>query len=88
MHSMLVDRNGRAAAVAVLDPRAYCMLRFMALDVEEMSLIRREVSTELNAAVVKLVHERWTEPFIEEHVQSIGPLHDLLEDGFPSAPRM
>lgn len=88
MHSMLVDRNGRAAAVAVLEPRAYCMLRFMALEVEEISLIRREASTELNAAVVKLVHERWTEPFVEDHVQSIGPLHDLLEDGFPSAPRM
>ncbi|MDI3559850.1 GSU2403 family nucleotidyltransferase fold protein [Bradyrhizobium sp. Arg816] len=89
MHSMLVDRNGRAATVAVLEPRAYCLLRFVALDVEEMSLIRREASAELNATMVKLVHERWTEPFIEDHVQTIGPLHDLLgEDGFPSAPRM
>jgi hypothetical protein len=89
MRSILVDRNGRAATVAVLEPRAYCMLRFMALDVEEMSLIRRESSTELNAAVVKLVHERWTEPFVEDHVQSIGPLHDLLgEDGLPSSPGM
>jgi hypothetical protein len=89
MRSILVDRNGRAATVAVLEPRAYCMLRFMALDVEEMSLIRRESSTELNAAMVKLVHERWTEPFIEDHVQGIGPLHDLLsEDGSPLAPRM
>jgi hypothetical protein len=59
----------------------------MALDVEEMSLIRRQASTELNAAMVKLVHERWTEPFVEDHVQSIGPLHDLLgEDGSPSRP--
>ncbi|MDA9504069.1 hypothetical protein XI09_04670 [Bradyrhizobium sp. CCBAU 11386] len=89
MHSMLVDRNGRAAAVAVLEPRAYCLLRFVVLDVEEMSLIRREASAELNAAMVKLVHERWTEPFIEDHVQTIRPLHDLLdEDGFPSAPRI
>jgi Nucleotidyltransferase len=89
MRSILIDRNARVATVAVLDPRAYCMLRFMALDVEVMSLIRREDSTELNAAVVKLVHERWTEPFIEDHVQTIGPLHDLLgEDGFPSAPSM
>jgi Nucleotidyltransferase len=89
IRSMLIDRNGRAATVAVLEPRAYCMLRVMALNVEEMSLIRREASTELNAAMVKLVHERWTEPFVEDHVQSIGPLHDLLgEDGFPSAPRM
>jgi hypothetical protein len=89
MRSILVDRNGRVATVAVLEPRAYCMLRFMALDVEEMSLIRREASTELNAAMVKLVHERWTEPFIEDHVQTIRPLHDLLdEDGSPPAPRM
>jgi hypothetical protein len=89
MSSILIDRNGRAAAVSVLEPRAYCMLRFMALDVEEMSLIRRESSTELNAAMVKLVHERWTEPFVEDHVQCIGPLHELLgEDGLPSAPRM
>jgi hypothetical protein len=89
MRSILIDRNGRAATVAVLEPRAYCMLRFMALNVEEMSLIRREASTELNTAVVKLAHERWTEPFVEDHVQSIGPLHDLLgEDGLPSSPRM
>jgi hypothetical protein len=46
MRSIVVDRNGRAATVAVLEPRAYCMLRVMALDVEEMSLIRRESSTE------------------------------------------
>ncbi len=88
MRSILIDRNGRAALVAVLEPRAYCMLRFMALDVEEMSLIRRESSTELNAAVVKLVHERWTEPFAEDHVQTIGPLQDALGDDGPSAPRM
>jgi Nucleotidyltransferase len=89
MRSILVDRNGRAATVAVLEPRAYCMLRFMALDVEEMSLIKREASIELNTTMVKLVHERWTEPFVEEHVQSIGPLHDLLdEDGFPPSPGM
>jgi Nucleotidyltransferase len=89
MRSILIDRNGRAALVAVLEPRAYCMLRFMALDIEEMSLIRRETSTELNNAVVKLVHERWTEPFAEDHVQTIGPLQDALgDDGFPSAPRM
>jgi len=89
MRSILIDRSGRAATVAVLEPRAYCMLRFMDLDIEEMSLIRREALTELNAAMVKLVHERWTEPFVEGHVQSIRPLDDLLgEDGFPSAPRM
>jgi hypothetical protein len=29
-----------------LEPRAYCMLRFMALEIEEMSLIRREASAE------------------------------------------
>lgn len=89
IRSILIDRNGRAAMVAVLEPRAFCMLRFMALAVEQMSLIRREASTELNAAMVKLVHERWTEPFVTDHVQTIGPLHDLLdEDGFPPAPRM
>jgi hypothetical protein len=50
------------------------MLRFVALDVDEVSLIRRDASTELNAVVVKLVHERWTEPFAEDHAQAIGPL--------------
>ncbi|WP_167561330.1 GSU2403 family nucleotidyltransferase fold protein [Bradyrhizobium sp. AS23.2] len=89
IRSICIDRQGRAAPVSLLEPRAYCMLRFMALDVEEMSLIRREASTELNTAVVKLVHERWTEPFAEDHIQTIGPLQGALgEDGFPSAPRM
>jgi hypothetical protein len=89
MRSILVDRNGRAAMVAVLEPRAYCMLRFMALDVEEMSLIRREASTELNTAMVKLVHERWTEPFAEDHLATISGLREALEEEEPpEAPRM
>jgi Nucleotidyltransferase len=89
MRSIMIDRNGRAATVAVLEPRAYCMLRFMALDVEEMSLIRREASTELSAAVVKLVHERWTEPFIEDHLATISRLREALEEEESTqAPRM
>jgi Nucleotidyltransferase len=89
MRSILADRNGRAATVAVLDPRAYCMLRFMALDVEEMSLIRREASTELNTAMVKLVHDRWTEPFAEDHLATISGLREALEEEEPpQAPRM
>jgi hypothetical protein len=89
IRSILIDRNGRAAPVSVLEPRAYCLLRFMVLDVEEMSLIRRQASAELNSAMVKLVHEHWTEQFEEDHVQSIGPLRDALDqDGFPQSPRM
>lgn len=89
MRSILIDRSGRAAAVAVLEPRAYCMLRFMVIDVEEMSLIRREASTELNAAVVKLVHERSTEPFAADHISTISDLRELLEgEGFPQSPQM
>jgi hypothetical protein len=87
--SILIDGNGRAAPVSVLEPRAYCMLRFMSLDVEEMSVIRHESSTELNSAMVKLVQERWTEPFEADHVGSIGPLREAPEeDGFPPNPRI
>jgi Nucleotidyltransferase len=89
MRSILVDRNGRAATVAVLEPRAYCMLRFMAIDVEEMSLIKREASTELNTAMVKLVHERWAEPFVEDQLATISGLREALEEAEPPpAPRM
>ena len=79
--SIMVDRQGRAAPVTVLDPRAWCIMRCMATDVEKMSVIRREAVSELASAMVQMVQERWPQPFGEEQVHSYGRLHQILEGG-------
>lgn len=88
MRSICIDRQGRAAPVSLLEPRAYCILRYMVIDVESASLIGRETTTELNSAMACLVQERWPEAFETHHVESFGPLRDALEDGdFHPSPR-
>ena len=70
----MIDRTGRAAAVSVLEPRpgqscaAWC-------STEEMSVGRRETSTELVSAVARMIQDRWPEPFGEE-IYGFAPLRD------------
>jgi hypothetical protein len=88
LRTICIDRQGRAAPVSLPDPRAYCILRYMAIDLGEMSVGARETSLELNSAVVRLVQERWPEPFEENHVHSFGRLYEALEgEEFPPPPR-
>lgn len=86
MRSIIVDHSGRATPVSVLEPRAWCIMRCMALDLEEMSVIRRETSSELVSAAIRMVQERWPTPFEEEQIRSYGPLYEALEgrEFFPS----
>jgi hypothetical protein len=87
LRSVMIDRTGRAAAVSVLEPRAWAILRCVVLDQEEMSVGRRETSTELVSAVARMIQDRWPEPFGEE-IYGFAPLRDTLEgEEFPSPPR-
>ncbi|MGY3617754.1 GSU2403 family nucleotidyltransferase fold protein [Bradyrhizobium sp. USDA 10063] len=89
IQSILIDRQGRSAQVSVPEPRAWCILQCMALDIEEMSLIRRETSAELNSSMIRLVQERWPESFADDHLAAIPQLREALEeDGYPPAPRI
>jgi hypothetical protein len=89
IRSIIVDRQGRGAPVAILDPRAWCIMRCMVLDMEEMSVIRHEASSELVAAMIPMVQERWPQPFEEEQVRSCGRLYEALEgEEFFPPPRM
>jgi len=87
IRSIFIDRQGRGAPVLLLDPRAYCILRYMAIDLESGSLVGRETAIELNSAMARLVQERWPEPFENRHVMSFGPLHEALDDGDFQSPR-
>jgi hypothetical protein len=72
-----------------MEPRAYCILRCMALEVGTLSLTRQETAAELNSAMIRLVQEHWPEPFAEDHVRTIPRLHEALEgDAYPPAPRI
>jgi hypothetical protein len=88
IRTIFIDRQGRAAPVSLQDPRAWCILRYMAIDLGEMSVGARETSLELNSTMARLVQERWPEPFDEHHVHSFGRLHEALEAGeFHPPPR-
>jgi hypothetical protein len=85
LRSIFIDRQGRTAPVSLPDPRAWCILRYMALDLEEMSVIARETSLELNSTMARLTQERWPEPFQEDHVAAFAGLAEALgEDGYQS----
>lgn len=87
LRSVMIDRSGRAASVSVLEPRAWAILRWVVLDLEEMSVGRRETSTELVSGVARMIQDRWPEPFGEE-IHGFAPLRDALGgEEFPPPPR-
>jgi hypothetical protein len=89
LRSVVIDRSGRAASVSVLEPRAWVILRCVMLDMDEMSVGRREASSELVSATARLIQDRWPDPFAEEQVYGFAPLRETLEgDEFPPAPRI
>ncbi len=88
LRTIFIDRQGRAAPVSLPDPRAWCILRYMAVDLDEMSVGARETSLELISSMTRLVQERWPEPFDEAHVMSFGHLAEALEGEFHPPPRI
>lgn len=88
IRSVVIDRSGRAASVSVLEPRAWCILRYVAIDMDEMSPNGREISAELVSATARLIQERWPQPFEQEQVFSFRPLCEALEgEEFHPPPR-
>ena len=89
IRSVVIDRSGRAASVSVLEPRAWAILRCVVLDMEEMSMGRREASSELVSATARMIQDRWPDPFVEEQVCGFAPLRDAVEgEEFPPSPRI
>jgi Nucleotidyltransferase len=88
IRSIIVDRMGRAAPVSILDPRAWCIIRCMVLDIEEMSVIQRETAAELTTAMAGMVQELWPESFVEDHLAAMPRLPSLEGDGYPPSPRI
>lgn len=88
IRSLVIDRQGRVAPVSVPEPRAWCILRCMMLDLRDLSATRRETSSEVVSAVIRLVQERWPEPFEPDQVESYGRLYQAIEgDEFLPPPR-
>jgi hypothetical protein len=86
IRSVVIDRTGRAATVAVFDPRAWCILRSVSLEMREMSPNARGMAAELVSATASMVHEKM--PFEEEQVYGFRPLLDALEgEEFVPPPR-
>jgi hypothetical protein len=81
--SIFIDRQGRAAPVSILEPRAYCILRYISLDLTEMSVGSRKISLELNSTLARTIQECWPEPFEEAHVAALASLAEALgEEGY------
>ncbi len=79
VESLIIDRQGRSASIRALDPRSWCILRCMSMDLQEMSAIRRENSAELVTVMIRTTQERWPSPFDGNHVQNFRPLYEALE---------
>jgi hypothetical protein len=75
--SVMIDRSGRAAIVSVLDPRAWCILRSVAIEMDEMTPSAREMAVGLVSAAATMIHEKT--PFEQEQVHGFRPLLDALE---------
>jgi hypothetical protein len=89
IRSAVIDRSGRAAWVSVLEPRAWVILRCVVLDMKEMSVARRETSSELVSATALMIQNSWPEPFAEKQVYNFGPLRNALEgEEFPPPPNI
>jgi hypothetical protein len=88
LRTIFIDRQGRTAPVSLPDPRAWCILRYMAIDIGEMSVIARETARELNMSMTGMVQDRWPEPFDEAQVASFGHLAEALEGEFHPPPRL
>lgn len=86
IRSMVIDRTGRAATVSVLEPKAWCILRSVSLEMEDLSPNAREMAAEFVAATASMIHEKT--PFEEEQVHGFRPLLRALEgEEFPPQPR-
>jgi hypothetical protein len=87
IRSVVIDRSGRAATVSVLEPRAWCILRSVSLDMDEMLPNARETGAGLVSATATMVHEKM--PFEEEQIHGFRPLLDALEgEEFLPPPRI
>lgn len=76
IRSFMIDRGGRAAAVSVLDPKSWCILRSVDIEMAGTSTdARKEI--ERVAAVATMIHEKT--PFEEEQVYGFRPLLEALE---------
>jgi hypothetical protein len=78
--SIVIDRLGRPAPITVLDPRAWCVLRCLALDAGGMSVAGQAATSEVIAAVGQVVDDRWPHPFDEGCAVEYRRLHDVLRD--------
>jgi hypothetical protein len=79
IHSIFIDRQGRLAPVSILEPRAYCILKYMSLDLNEMSVGSRKISLELNSMLAREIQKHWPESFENSHVAAFERLAEALE---------
>jgi hypothetical protein len=87
IHSIFIDRQGRAAPVLIFEPRAYCILRYMSLDLNEMSVGSRKIALELNSSLARAIQEHWPESFEDSHVAAFESLAEALEEQGEQSPR-
>ncbi|HSZ58223.1 MAG TPA: GSU2403 family nucleotidyltransferase fold protein [Tepidisphaeraceae bacterium] len=86
--TMVIDRNGRAAPVSVLDPRAFTLMKFAKIELGDISVNARMIALEQGGLIAQVTRDLWPRPFEESHVAAFESLADALgEDDFRS-PRM
>jgi hypothetical protein len=83
--TMLIDRNGKAAPVSVLDPRAFTLMKFAKADLGDVSVNMREITLDLGVLIAQVTRDLWPRPFEEGHVAAFEGLAEALgQDGYRS----
>jgi hypothetical protein len=86
--TMLIDRDGRAAPVSVLDPRAFTLMKFAKIDLGDISVNARAIALEQGALIAQVTRDLWPRPFDEGHVTAFEALAEALGDDGYQSPRM
>lgn len=83
--TLVIDRDGRAAPVSVLDPRAFTLMKFAKIDLGDISINARAIALEQGALIAQVTRDLWPQPFEENHIMAFESLAEALgEDGYRS----
>lgn len=86
--TVLIDRDGRAAPVSVLDPRAFTLMKFANADLGDISVNARTIALEQGSVVAQVTRDLWPQPFERSHVAAFESLSEALGEDDYRSPRM
>lgn len=86
--TIIIDRDGRATPVSVLDPRAFTIAKFAKVDLGDISVNARTIAIEQASLIAQVTRDLWPQSFEAGHVEALQSLADALGEKGHRSPRM